>query len=188
SDAEALESARSLVEGYLGTFTIHTPYDISEWGDNYLSRTFPRALTGQLIHDCGVYALRVAYMLSLVRERLNLRFRFIRLPAHLGLIITSKEDSKIPMYLLHNNVFLKLNDSDLRDLQNYWLEHDEQGNAVPRAKKFDERKFIGSVAAAAFIPRVDQPFRLEDVPKLKGKSEKEDKAALWKFYHKSALL
>ena len=87
---KALSEVINLLKAYLQAFTIHTPYNIEEFGDNYLTRSFPRALTGQLIHDCGVYALRIAYALSLIKDRLKLRFRFIRLPAHVGLVITGK--------------------------------------------------------------------------------------------------
>jgi hypothetical protein len=192
SDNEALDSVILLVQEYLSAFTIHSPYDIAEFGDNYLTRTFPRALTGQLIHDCGVYALRVAYMLSLVREDLHLRFRFIRLPAHLGLIISrdstgESTQTALPVYLLHNDLIIRVPPDQLAEFQKFWLTHDNQGHEVPPVKKFDEKQFTGSLAAGAFIPRVDQPFRIEEVPDVKGKTEGKAKAALWNFYHKAAL-
>jgi len=187
SDAEALDSAMLLVKDYLSAFTIHSPFDLAEFGDNYLTRTFPKALTGQLIHDCGVYALRVAYMLSLVREDLHLRFRFIRLPLHLGLIITASEEAQLPTYLLHNDTIFKVTEDDMAYYQKFWQEHDDQGNAISTPKKFDEPRFIGSLAAGAFIPNVDEPFRLEDVPDLTGKDPKKARKIMWDFYHKKAL-
>ena len=72
------------------------------FGDNYLTQNFPRALTGQLIHDCGVYALKTAYLLSLISTKLNLKFQYIVLPNHVGLIITGKD---IPVFIMHNDDF-----------------------------------------------------------------------------------
>src|SRR5262249_4604596 len=69
-DDAALAATIDVLPSYLRAFTFHTPLNIDEFGDNYLTRTFPRALTGQLLHDCGVYALRVTYALSLVRDEL----------------------------------------------------------------------------------------------------------------------
>src|SRR5262249_29185960 len=70
---QALSSVIKLLESFLHAFTTHTPYNIEDFGDNYLTRQFPRAMTGQLIHDCGVYALRIAYMLSLLRQHKDLQ-------------------------------------------------------------------------------------------------------------------
>src|SRR5262249_12728666 len=52
SPAEAFTSVIRLLEAFLHTFTTHTPYNIADFGDNVLTKQFPRALTGQLIHDC----------------------------------------------------------------------------------------------------------------------------------------
>ena len=104
-DWKALVATVGLLQGYLNAFTTHTPYNLDEFGDNYLARTFPRAMTGQLIHDCGVYALRVAYMLSLVREELHLTFRAAIMPVHVGLVISFGADvSKGALYVNNNSI------------------------------------------------------------------------------------
>ena len=133
-DGKALSEVVDLLKAYLQAFTIHMPYNIEDFGDNYLTRSFPRALTGQLIHDCGVYALRIAYALSLIKDRLKLRFRFIRLPAHVGLVITGH---RLPTFIAHNN--------DVTEIGVQELERD--------AHALDDARREGQEAGEAARPR-----------------------------------
>ena len=65
----AFFSTARLVKRYMDAFTGSVQYDIedlsSEDNLNYLERSFPANLGGQILHDCGVYALRSAYILLL---------------------------------------------------------------------------------------------------------------------------
>jgi hypothetical protein len=151
------------------------PYNIEDFGDNYLSRQFPRALTGQLIHDCGVYALRIAYALSLIKDRLKLRFRYIRLPAHVGLVITGH---RLPTFITHNNEVTEIGEQELETMRTFWTEHDEKGAKRDKPSKHDESKFLGDVAAGLFVPLSDMPYRFEEEPKFK------DKGDYWSFYQR----
>jgi hypothetical protein len=186
SDHEALSETVDTIRRYLSAFTIHTPNNIDDFGhltlakarkENYLEREFPRALTGQLIHDCGVYALRVAYALSLVRDKLNLRFRAILLPVHIGLIITLDKFDSGPVFFVHNDLIVEVDREELKDLQADWI---AAGNA------FDEAKFLAAVSGSFFTEGVDMPYRLEDVPTLPQKTGKERRAKLWEFYLQKA--
>lgn len=104
--AEALHEIIDLLFAYLRAFTVHARFtNIYDVGETYLNRPFPRALTGQLVHDCGVYAVRVAYMLSLVRNELGLRFRFVTLPVHVSLVITG---DKLPAFIVENDQFTEI--------------------------------------------------------------------------------
>jgi hypothetical protein len=80
-----------------------------------------------------------------------------------------------------------VSDDELAHNQDFWRTHDEQGRSVPDVGKIDERLFTGSLGAAAFIPQVDAPFRLDDVPDFKDKDRNKVKDKLWDFYHKAAL-
>jgi hypothetical protein len=183
--AGALTAVVKLLESYLRVFTTHTPYNIEEFGDNYLSREFPRAMTGQLIHDCGVYALRIAYMLSLLRDHpdLRLRFRFMALPVHVALIITG---DGLPLYFSHNDSIWVIGPSELADIRARWARLDEKGD--PRepgkgAAKGEEDQFIAEVVGHHFIPDTSLPFRLLEAAKTGG-DEGKAKKALWNFYTK----
>src|SRR5262249_16993539 len=129
----------------------------------YLGRTFPRALTGQFIEDCGVYALKIAYALSLVRKELGLIFRLVALPVHVALIISYEDVSK-GAFFVNNNQFTKVPGEDLEKWATKWRETDPKGKPLATPQALDARKFFGEIAAATFIERTDVPYRVEDVP------------------------
>ena len=129
SPEKAFESLVDLLKDYLKAFTTHSPMNIDDFGDNFLTMHFPRALTGQLVHDCGVYALRIAYMLSLVREdpTLKLELRFVQLPVHIGLVITSAT-APIGAYLLHNDAVTHYDKAELDGMRKKWDTTDIKGD------------------------------------------------------------
>ncbi|MCI0537094.1 MAG: hypothetical protein L0Z50_17905, partial [Verrucomicrobiales bacterium] len=180
--AAAFTAVIRLLESFLQIFTTHTPYNIEDFGDNHLTKEFPRALTGQLIHDCGVYALRIAYMLSLLRghKDLNLRFRFIVLPVHVGLIITG---AGLPAYIAHNDRIVIFSAKSLAEVRDAWIRTDEKGDPKTPAAKPDEEQFLAELAGQEFIAGVDLPYALLEVPEPKG-GEAKVKADLWSFYTK----
>ncbi|MFO1339079.1 MAG: DUF4157 domain-containing protein, partial [Burkholderiaceae bacterium] len=179
--AEALHEIVSLLFGYLQAFTVHARFtNLYDSGDtSYLNRPFPRALTGQLVHDCGVYALRAAYMLSLVRQQLGLRFLFVRLPAHVSLVITG---DGMPTFICENNHFQELSAQEFSDTLRQWKAFtDPQTKAAP-AGPADDTQFIGELAASDFISGpADMPFRVSDVP-APVKDAKAEQRQLWAFY------
>jgi hypothetical protein len=183
NDWDALSATINLLGDYLSAFTIHAPYNIDEFGDNYLTRTFPRALTGQLIHDCGVYALRVAYALSLVRKELGLIFRAVAMPLHVGLII-AYDDVMKGAFFLNNEQFTPVPPQQMKRFAKTWTEVDESGAQRAAPVALDEKQFLGEIAAATFVERTDMPFRIEDVPEVGDvKDPRRRHAILWDFYH-----
>jgi len=187
SAAEAFETVVDLLGVYLKAFTTHSPMNIADFGDNQLTQNFPRALTGQLVHDCGVYALRIAYMLSLIREdpKLKLQFRTVQLPVHIGLIITS-DVAPIGAYLIHNDNVTHYEQAEVANLRAKWDVTDVQGQpraAAAHTSKTDD-EFYGELAADAFVPLTDVPFLVSEVPHLTGTAPAADKAALWAQYQK----
>jgi hypothetical protein len=180
STEEALNSVINLLKVFLHTFTTHSPYNIDDFGDNMLTRKFPRAMTGQLIQDCGIYALRIAYMLSLLRDHkdLQLRFRFIVLPAHVGLIITGKD---LPLYIAHNDQIVVFSPKDLADIRKQWNVTDDVGGTRAPSGTDEEDKFVAEMAAQEFVATIDLPYQLLDVPELEGGPD-DIKEVLWSFY------
>ncbi len=84
------------VHRYFEAFTVHVPHDLKEGCSekNYLTRPFPRAVTGGLIHDCAVYAIRWLNMLSGLFTRgltprglANPRAFLVEMPSHVGAMI-----------------------------------------------------------------------------------------------------
>jgi hypothetical protein len=193
SDKEAFKAIIELLFGYLQTFTVHARFtNVYDIGDSYLNRDFPRALSGQLVHDCGVYALRVAYILSLVRQDLKLRFRYVVLPAHVALVI---DGDTIPTYIVHNDTFHEL--TDVTEDRKQWEQFSEEkevtdakGNVTtvdekPKGPR-DETQFIGEKAAATeILGPLDTPFVVVDVPKAAGDA-KAAQATMWAHYQKAS--
>ena len=194
---KALSAVISLLFDYLDAFTVHARftniYDQGDFKDAYFDKPFPRSLAGQLVHDCGVYAMRVAYILSLVRQELNLRFRFIRLPAHVGLIITG---NGLPTFVAHNDHFKEYSRERLQELYEGW---DQPGAAATASKDSsrdaaadpaldptDDDQFLGELATIDYIEGpLDAPFALSDVPKA-GRTDAATQRTLWDAYQKIA--
>jgi hypothetical protein len=182
---EALHTIVDLLFAYLRAFTVHARftnlYDIGE--QSYINRPFPRALTGQLVHDCGVYALRVAYMLSLVRKELGLRFRFVVLPVHVSLVITG---DNLPTFITENDEFKEFSPAELEELRKQWEQFKDPTTGMAPAGPSDDEQFLGELAARAYIPGpVDMPFRVTDVPPPVADAKAEQRR-LWAFYQKAA--
>lgn len=180
SAENALKSVILLIQHYMRVFTTHTPYNIDDFGDNLLTKTFPRDRAGRLIHDCGVYALRTAYILSLLRDhpRLKLRFHYVIMPLHVGLLITGDD---LPMFLVNNDAITPCKASDLAALRSEWKQLDEEGKKGRPAKPATETRFTGELMASDFISGVDLPYKQVDVVKT-SRSAAIAKAQLWQQY------
>ena len=190
---ESLSAVIDLLRLYLRAFTTHSPMNIEDMGDDLLRVQFPRTLTGQLVHDCGVYALRIAYMLSLLRKHpaLKLKFRFILLPVHIGLIITGA--SGLTTWVVHNDQFTRAPEAVMNDYRKRWEAVDAAGKPRPQPPKgakppsrgvarAREDQFLGELAANEFVEGTEAPFVIKDVPVLAGKSARVDKDQLSTFY------
>jgi hypothetical protein len=103
-DAAAIDALIALMQRYLKAFTIHTSYNVRDWGTNYLDSTMPSDLAGRAERDCGVYALTTAFdLFRLARAaspRLSLRFELMSMPEHVTLII---HDSARNRFFVANN-------------------------------------------------------------------------------------
>jgi len=183
--AEALHDIIDLLFAYLKAFTVHARFtNIYDVGDtSYLNRPFPRALTGQAVHDCGVYALRVAYMLSLLRKELDLKFQFVILPVHVSLVITGG-NVDVPSYIIENDQFTELSQKEFQDKLDAMRKYKDPTTDTAPAGKADDEQFVGELAAADFIRGpVDMPFRVTDVPPPV-QDAKAEQRQLWADYQR----
>jgi hypothetical protein len=103
--ATALCSLLRLMGRYLRNFTVHTQYNIDDFGVSYLDRQFPEDLLGRLVRDCGVYAVTVAYEVyraaRAVSPRLGVRLQLHHTLEHSMLLILD-EDHAVH-YLVNND-------------------------------------------------------------------------------------
>lgn len=106
-----------LIHLYFEAFTVQVPHDLREGCSetNYLTRTFPRAITGSLIHDCAVYAIRWLHMLGrLFTPGLtpygitNPRIFLVEMPGHVGAMIRAEI---LPPFL-HRHILVSINNKD----------------------------------------------------------------------------
>jgi len=199
SASEAFLRILDLLSRYLKAFTISTPFNIDDYGRNLLTAPLPRALTGQIIHDCGVYALRIVYMLSLISERLRLKIRFVFFPDHVGLILAG---DSVPTVIAHNNEITPLPESaqlkslaaetrtaffredyvTLDELKKLW-DSKTRDDRIPGPKDYDQ--FILELAGSYFLSHVTMPGAAKDIPAsayAEAKGEAGIKGALWRQY------
>jgi hypothetical protein len=88
----ALGKLMALVGRYLKAYTIHTTYNIRDWGTSYLDSPLPTDLAGRAERDCGVYALTVAWdvyeTVKRADSKLDVTFRLTTMLEHVTLVIT----------------------------------------------------------------------------------------------------
>jgi hypothetical protein len=100
-----------LVSGYFEAFTTHMPEALDvACSDSYLTRSFPRAITGGLVHDCKVYASRWIFMMGRLLapgsfpHGLNKpRIFLIDMPSHTGMMIRAEKTPGVDVVLAFNN-------------------------------------------------------------------------------------
>jgi hypothetical protein len=201
--ASALKKVIDLLFAYLQAFTVHVHYtNIYDAGEpSYLNRDFARTLGGQLVQDCGVYALRVVYVLSLVRNDLGLKFKFVSLPLHVAVVVQSGDGTLA--FMFHNNEYLEFTPQDVKDQLDVFNKNQPPtgdataggatgqraaagGTASGKALSSDDPQFLGELAGATFISGpLEMPFVVSDVPET-GKDPKRAQRDLWAFYKRIA--
>jgi hypothetical protein len=101
----ALGKLMALVGRYLKAYTIHTMYNIRDWGVSYLDSPLPTDLAGRAEKDCGVYALTVAWdvfeTVKRADSKLEVDFRLTTMLEHVTLVITDKAASEF--YVVNND-------------------------------------------------------------------------------------
>jgi hypothetical protein len=101
----ALGSLMALAGRYLAAYTIHTKYNVRDWGINYLDSKMPTDLAGRAEQDCGVYALTVAWdvykALKASAPKMDVTFELYAMLEHVTLVITDKGSGEF--YVVNNN-------------------------------------------------------------------------------------
>lgn len=174
--ANAWTIALSLLRWYFESFAEHSKYDIRDSGTSYLNTPYPASTTGRLLHDCGVYAVRVAYIVGastfLMGKRtkrypgtLAVEGSFVLLPFHVGLLL---ETNGGPACIMNNGDFEFLESDELDRLRERWTLSNDNGTARDTNDKapLDRTRFWGDLTASKFIDAVDMPFRLAKIPRL----------------------
>ena len=116
---ERLIKVLDLLGKYFGAFTAHVPYDLKEGCSerNYLTRWFPRAVTGAIAHDCAIYAVRWIHMLGRIFASKSPapgikdpKIFLIEMPGHVGVMIRATMGHDV--VLSFNNKVVKMHNVD----------------------------------------------------------------------------
>lgn len=89
-DKLALSLLMALMQRYLSAFTVHTQYNIRDFGTPYLTSDLPEDLAGRAERDCGVYAMYAAYEVFMAARTAGgptLDFSLVSVPGHVMLAI-----------------------------------------------------------------------------------------------------
>lgn len=153
----------AFVSRYLDAFTVHPIHNLWE-DDHYLSRAFPRSLAGQLAQDCGVYALRIAYILGTLQPELDLSFHLAVVPNHVALVIMGKD---VGVWVVNNNNIEEVGADELK----LW-----STGSVKSSISNPLDAFIGEIEASRFIEGANMPYVIIELPgeTLKSPSKIED--------------
>jgi hypothetical protein len=173
------------LDRYLERLTSHTKFNIAEGPKSYLEQDFPRSITGGLIHDCGVYTTRMAYILMSLGERVDRIFKgcfemkvsWILLPLHVGLLVRNNQVNLV----VHNQALFLLNKDLLERMRTGWEQDIPPGDEGPSDPDARNLRFLEDVAASAFNPDVDMPLVRMDLP---GRGMKVTKKLVWDSYRR----
>ncbi|HEY5922858.1 MAG TPA: hypothetical protein VIV11_14365 [Kofleriaceae bacterium] len=93
---DALTELCGYLTRYFNVLSAHVPFDLEEGGKtpSYLTRRFPRAITGSVVHDCLVYAARGIFILGRLfaaatkpSSLSDPKIWMIEMPVHVGVMI-----------------------------------------------------------------------------------------------------
>lgn len=163
------------LSAYFFSFTGSTKFNLRDTGFSYLEigSKLPRAITGQLLHDCGVYAVRLSYILLQAGhridagkrdddEKLALKIEFIVLPAHVGLIVKGKGLSSL---VTQNGKLTTFSKEEVEKFEERWKNFDENGvkRKTPE-KTINQTQFWAEIAAPFYISGVNLPYFIIKIP------------------------
>lgn len=168
------------------TQAIHSQQNLAE-SPNYLGRAFPRTLHGAMLWDCGVYAVKGAYILLkfgmciAAKGRAKPRAAFLFLPIHVGLVV---EFDEFPFVVIQNDRVKWLSAHEEASWRKEWDAAASDDLTPDPADAADKRsKFIEDYAVQWYMQEVDLPLvrvaidKVSDPPKM---------AEIWGVYDKSA--
>ncbi len=92
SRQEALARLIADISEYLQANAFHTRHNIPDTFSHPLTADFPETSLGQALMDCGIFAMRTAYELSLIRNVARVDFYFVSVPHHVYLGVIDRDE------------------------------------------------------------------------------------------------
>ena len=174
---------------YAARFTSHSRLNLTEGPPNYLTHAFPRNIAGRLFHDCGVYAVRAAYTLLSLLERINrahpgiagtVRARWVRLPLHVGVFI----ESDLGVVLQHNQHLDVIDKDGVDEVWEEWDKKEPPSDPDPPEVDKVLLRFHEDLATSAFSSDLDMP--VSSTPLLEP-GEPVTTKTIWNSYQKKVV-
>jgi hypothetical protein len=176
----------------------HSRHNLTEGPPNYLEHAFPRNLAGRLLHDCGVFAVRTAFTLLSVLDRIErshpgatgtVQTFWVRFPLHVGLLIDS---SQLGLVVQHNEHALALGAVNQKKIFAEWEGNGSKGGPdAPAANDCDppepvkaRHKFLEDIAANVFSSDLDMPVSSTAVLKT---NEAVTVRSIWNSYEQKVV-
>ncbi|WP_324764733.1 hypothetical protein SO078_27800 (plasmid) [Sinorhizobium meliloti] len=173
---------------YFGQVTTHSRLNLTEGPPNYLTHTFPRNLIGRLLQDCGVHAVRSAYILLSVLNRINgvhaelagpIRARWVRLPLHVGMLI---QTGNFGVVVQHNEYASVTDNDELSSIRTAWERQPHESD--PSDPNDATLKFHEDLTANGFSSDLDMP--ISSIPILEA-GEPVTTHTIWNSYQKKVV-
>ncbi|MDR6633831.1 hypothetical protein J2X72_002631 [Phyllobacterium sp. 1468] len=173
---------------YFGQVTTHSRLNLTEGPPNYLTHAFPRNLIGRLLHDCGVHAVRSAYVLLSVLNRINgshaelaggIHARWVRLPLHVGMLI---QTGNFGVVVQHNEYSSVTDNDELKTTMTAWKQPPHETD--PPDPNDAMLKFQEDLTANGFSSDLDMP--ISSVPILEI-GEPVTTHTIWNSYQKKVV-
>jgi hypothetical protein len=176
---EAWDEMVQILAVFVRSQTMHTDFNLAET-PNYLGLPFPRTLHGQQLFDCGVYAVKLAFILLKLAPCLIPKgtdppkpdAAFLLLPIHIGLVIKIAE---FPPLFVQNDVVKWLKPADDKRWRKEW-DDGAKLDTDPAAAAEKDRKFFEDVASQHYISDLDMPIKRIPLDKV---SSPPKKAEVW---------
>lgn len=176
---EAWDEMVLILAAFVRSQTMHTDLNLAET-PIYLDRLFPRTLHGQQLFDCGVYAVKLAYILlklapCLIRKGTDPPkpdAAFLLQPIHIGFMVKIAE---FPPLFVQNDVVKWL----APPAEKLWRKEWDDGVRLdpdPAAAADKDRKFFEDVAAQHYVSELDMPIKRIALDKV---SSPPKKAEVW---------
>ena len=182
SDAheKAWSAVIEFLSKYLSQWTTQAEFNMDE-RRSYFDRLFPRSQAGGVVHDCGVYAVRMAYVFLSLAECAKppqatgkSRVSFLLLPLHVGLLV---EIAGFEPLVLHNQVMTRLKPDVVRAAEDEWKQSPMADDPSDPADL--RQRLLEDIAAQLFLRDVDLPIRREILPNV---GSPPSKTKIWHAY------
>jgi hypothetical protein len=176
---EAWDEMVLILATFVRSQTMHTDLNLAET-PSYLDRRFPRTLHGQQLFDCGVYAVKLVYILLRLAPCLTRsgtdppkpEAAFLLLPIHIGVVVKIAE---FPPLFVQNDLVKWLPPDDEKRWRKAWDDGAKLDTDPPAAQDKD-RKFFEDVASQHYVSELDMPIKRIPLSKV---SSPPKKAEVW---------